>query len=61
MTSFNVGYINVDPFSRGDRLDYDALEALPALHESKYLRHVRLEKPLRICIDGRKNKAIVKL
>ena len=61
MTSFNVGYINVDPFSRGDRLDYDALEALPALHESKYLRHVRLETPLRICIDGRKNKAIVKL
>ena len=61
MTSFNVGYINVDPFSRGDWLDYDALEALPALHENKYLRHVRLETPLRICIDGRKNKAIVKL
>ena len=61
MTSFNVGYINADPFSRGDFLDFDALDALPAEHETQYLRHIRLRRPMQICIDGRKNKAIIKL
>ncbi|MBO4447207.1 MAG: phosphoenolpyruvate synthase, partial [Bacteroidales bacterium] len=60
LTSFNVGYINVDTFSRSeDRFNYEALEAMPALHETKYLRHVRFEKPLSICIDGRANRAVI--
>ena len=62
MTSFNVGYINVDPWARPltDAYDQSVLDALPALAETDLLRHVRLDKPLEMYIDGFENKAIVK-
>ena len=61
LTSFNVGYINVDPFGRPstDLLDFDALDALPAEFETAYLRHVHLPQPLEICVDGRENRAFI--
>ncbi len=62
LTSFNAGYVNVDPYSRpGDFLDLSALDALPAVCETAWLRHVRLEQPLVLCVDGRAGKALVKL
>ncbi|MBR1473551.1 MAG: phosphoenolpyruvate synthase [Paludibacteraceae bacterium] len=62
MTSFNVGYMNVDPWARPltDAYDQSVLDALPALAETDLLRHVRLDKPLEMYIDGFENKAIVK-
>ena len=61
LTSFNAGYINVDPWGRKeDFLDYDALQALPAVQETEYLRHVRLGRELEICIDGMKSRALIK-
>ena len=120
LTSFNVGYINVDPWARGagsaarpaaaaaaaarpaarlgfeadartaaadaagrlaarpaaaadaaarlgfeadgaGRLDFAALDALPALTETRYLRHVRLAAPLRLCVDGCRSRAFAAL
>ncbi len=62
MTSFNVGYINVDPWARVDDLYcQDILDALPAVEETDLVRHVRLEKPLEMYIDGYANRALVKL
>ena len=62
MTSFNVGYMNVDPWARHltDAYDQSVLDALPAVEETDLVRHVRLDKPLEMYIDGFKNKAIVK-
>ena len=62
MTSFNVGYINVDPWARPltDEYDQSLLDALPAVEETDLIRHVRLDKPLEMYIDGFENKAIVK-
>ena len=62
MTSFNVGYINVDPWARPDTDLYDetALNRLPAIEETELVRHVRLEKPLEMYIDGFANKALIK-
>ena len=61
LTSFNAGYINVDPYTRpSDKLDLEALDALPALYETHYLRHVRLEEDLQMCIDGRAGRAVIK-
>ena len=60
LTSFNVGYMNIDPWSRPeDLLDSEALDAMPAVAETDLVRHVRLDKPLRMVIDGYNNKAIV--
>ncbi len=52
LTSLGVGYFTIDKdngFFRSDILD-----TLPAVKETKYLRHVRLEKPLKIIMDGMK-------
>lgn len=61
MTSFNVGYINVNSFARPeDTLDTAQLDVLPAIEETDFVRHVRFEKPLHIYIDGFKNHALIK-
>ena len=62
MTSFNVGYMNVDPWARPltDAYDQSVLDALPAVEETELVRHVRLDKALEMYIDGFENKAIVK-
>ena len=62
LTSFNAGYVNVDPYSRrGDAMDLSALDALPAVYETPWLRHVRLDAPLTVCVDGREGRAVIKL
>ena len=61
LTSFNVGYMNIDPWTRPeDILDIAALDAMPAVEETELVRHIRLDKPLEMYIDGYKNKALVK-
>ncbi len=60
LTSFNVGFVHVDPFARrGDEFDSAALDALPAAYETKYWRLIRLDEPLKICIDGRSGRAFM--
>ena len=62
LTSFNVGFVHIDPFSRrDDSFDCSVLDALPAETETKYLRVIHLEKPLEICIDGRNGRALFSL
>lgn len=61
LTSFNAGYINVDPYSNSREVfDYDRLQAMPAVAETEYLRHVRFDRELTVCIDGREGKALIK-
>ena len=62
LTSFNVGYMNIDPWARPeDKYDEAILDAMPAVEETDLVRHVRLERPLEMYIDGFKNKALCKL
>ena len=60
LTSFGVGYITVNPYANDGSLDFAKLNAMEATYESEFVRCVRFEKPLTICIDGVGNKAIVK-
>ena len=61
LTSFNAGYINVDPFAgRGDRLDFSVLDSMPAVWETEYIRQVRFDRDMEICIDGRASRAFMK-
>ena len=61
LTSFNVGFVHVDPYSRReDEFDSTILDALPAEEETKYWRVIHLDNPLDICIDGRSGRAVMK-
>ena len=62
LTSFNAGYVNVDPYTRqGDNMDLAALDALPAEEETQWMRLVHLDKPLTCCVDGRSGRAFIKV
>ncbi len=61
MTSFNAGYVNVNPFARPDEcFDSARLDAMEAEYETEYLRLVHFGEELQICIDGRTGKALIK-
>ena len=61
MTSFNAGYVNVNPYARpGEGFDAARLDAMSAEVETDYLRLVRFPEDLQICIDGRTGKALIK-
>ena len=61
MTSFNAGYVNVNPFARdGECFDAARLDAMPAAYETEFLRQVHFEQDLQICIDGRAGRALIK-
>ena len=60
MTSFNVGYMNIDPWARPDDCyDAEALDRLQAIEETDLVRHIRLNRPLEMYIDGFGNKGFV--
>lgn len=61
LTSFNAGYINVNPFANpaSDRFDEAVLNALPAEYESQYVRQVHLDEALTVVIDGRESRAVI--
>ena len=61
MTSFNAGYVNVNPYAReGECFDTARLDAMPAAFETEFLRQVHFGEDLQICIDGRSGRALIK-
>lgn len=60
LTSFGIGYFTVNPFLENDGFfDEPFLNSMPAIHETEFIRHVQLEKPLTIKINGRKKIGVV--
>ena len=60
LTSFGVGYFTVDTNTgEGGFVDKAVLDAMPAVEETQYVRHVRFEHPLRILMDGKKQEGAV--
>lgn len=59
LTSLGVCYLTIDAF-RGDGVyRQEALDALPAVHETEHVRHVRLEEGLVVKVDGCRKEAVV--
>jgi hypothetical protein len=61
LTSFGVGYFTINTFTGDGVLQRDVLDAMPAVDETQFVRHVRFEKPLRIMMDGKKQHGVVLL
>jgi len=58
VTSFRVLYFSQRRGGK-DRIDWDFLNSLPAITETHFLRHVRLERPAVIKADGRTGRGVV--
>ena len=60
LTSFGVGYFTVDiNTEEGGFVNKEMLDAMPAVEETQYVRHVRFDRPLRILMDGKKQEGAV--
>lgn len=61
LTSFGVGYFTINTHCGDGIFRKEILDAMPAVEETKYIRHVRFERPLKIMMDGKKQEGIVML
>ncbi|MBQ6186930.1 MAG: phosphoenolpyruvate synthase [Prevotella sp.] len=59
LTSFGVGYFTIDENSGNGFFRKEQLDAIDAVEETKYLRHIRFEHPLTIMMDGKKQEGVV--
>ena len=61
LTSFGVGYFTIDSNTNDGIFRKDILDAMPAVGETDYVRHVRFPRPFRILMDGMKQEGAVVL
>jgi hypothetical protein len=59
LTSFGVGYLTVNPYLKDGIYNVEYLNSHTAASATRFLRHIRFEKPMRIEIDGKTNKAVI--
>src|SRR3990170_3164915 len=58
IVSLGVKYFNL-PISSQHRIDWDWLAAQPSMEETRFLRHVRLPRPLLVKVDGRSSRGVI--
>ena len=61
LTSFGVGYFTINTYTGDGVLQKEVLDAMPAVEETQYVRHVRFDRPLKIMMDGKKQHGVVLL
>jgi CheY-like chemotaxis protein len=59
MTSLRIGYFTIPLNNAKGFIDWPWLEALPIVSETAFLKHIRLARPLKVMIDGRKSQGII--
>ena len=61
LTSFGVGYFTINPYTGDGVLQQKLLDAMPAVEETQFVRHVRFERPMKVMMDGKKQHGVVLL
>ena len=59
LISNNVGYFTVNPEETGGLLDWDWLAQLPASYEDGTVRHLRLDAPAVVKMNGKRHEGII--
>jgi hypothetical protein len=59
LTSFNVGYFTVNPETGDGTVDWEWLEGQPARSSAAHVRHVRLDRPILVLMNGKKNEGVI--
>ncbi|NOX88989.1 MAG: histidine kinase [Calditrichaeota bacterium] len=59
LTSFMVGYFTVNQFKSQGFVDWNWLKKQPLVTSFDYTFHIRLDKPIKILMNGRKNQGII--
>ena len=59
LTSFGVGYFTINNHTGEGVFRTDLFDAMPAVEETDFVRHVRFPKPLKIMLDGLHQEGVV--
>ena len=59
LTSFGVGYFTINAYMNDGVYNQQFLDEQPVVEETKFLRHVRFEKPVVVKMDGKKKIGVV--
>ncbi|HUL77907.1 MAG TPA: PEP/pyruvate-binding domain-containing protein, partial [Vicinamibacteria bacterium] len=59
LTSFNVGYFTVNPEAGDGTVDWAWLEDQPSLTSAAHVRHIRLERPILVLMNGKRNEGVI--
>ncbi|MCF0209147.1 MAG: phosphoenolpyruvate synthase, partial [Bacteroidaceae bacterium] len=59
LTSFGVGYFTINNHTGEGVFRTDLFDAMPAVEETDFVRHVRFPKPLKIMMDGLHQEGVV--
>ena len=59
LTSLNVGYFTVNPQAGDGFIDWEWLAGQPAVEESGVVRHLRLDSPVTVAMNGKAGKGII--
>ncbi len=59
ITSLGVGYLTVNEFSGDGFFKEEILDSIDAIYESGFIRHIRLESPLNIYINGKDGHGLI--
>ncbi len=59
VTTMNIGYFSVLHSNKESFINYPLLERQRLIKKTRFFRHVRFQKPLKIIMDGKKREAII--
>ena len=59
VTSMNVGYYSIPFGSKQSFINFEILKNAHQVYAGKYLKHVRLDQPVSIQMDGRKRAILI--
>ncbi|HEY3177137.1 MAG TPA: PEP/pyruvate-binding domain-containing protein [Candidatus Polarisedimenticolia bacterium] len=59
LTSLNVGYFTVNPQAGEGLIDWDWLAARPALEDTGFVRHIRLDEPVTVMMSGKTGEGVI--
>jgi hypothetical protein len=59
LTSLNVGYFTVNPQAGDGFIDWVWLATRPAREDTGFVRHLRLETPIEVLMNGRTGEGVI--
>jgi hypothetical protein len=59
ITSFMIGYFTINTKTTRSFVDWDWLLSQEAIEEKSYTRHLRLDRPIEVKINGHQHRGII--
>jgi CheY-like chemotaxis protein len=59
LTAFQIGYFTVNPDAGEGFIDWEWLNAQPALHEADCVRHLQFSNPLSVIMNGKTGEGLI--